>query len=377
MVNVRKISIGDAEQTVNALRGRQDSLTLVVRDDTDHVTAPLKERLLREITYKLPVKEKFNMLAADCGDQRSIDARVDSVASDAYQAWLNQSFSALAQNLDISKYGLDETQRDNIFFHVYDAKELTQTVVEQANKMDIGNSTPPPYLISLDDMIHVPEGFGGDISFSRLFSICGRDYFDYTARPGHPKISEQMKIIREDLKERYKATGEKQPIILLEDNIRHARMLNWLENQMEEAHIFDYGHLAGISTCFCSADDAELSEIKHKGKSVPVSISVNYHGVNSDVQTPRDLLFDGFVVKIDGKKGRLPGIFMDVASRFTVQRENAQDFTNTMRDVNFAFCEDIQKNLGVNMPLSWFIGAKPVSHVTNTHTNTSMMKVMK
>jgi hypothetical protein len=377
VVKVRNISLNSAEQAVGALRGSEDSLTLVIRDDTEHVTSPLKERLVQDITSKPSRKERFNMLAASVNDTATVEQRVDNVVNNAYQTWLRNSFYALAKHLDVNKYDLDDSRRNKLFVHMYNAQDLTDAIVDHAKLMSSKSRDVPPYLISLDDMIHVPDGLGGDISFSRLFSICGRDYFDYTARPGHPAIAEQMKSVREDLKLRYQRTGEKQPIILLEDNVRHARMLNWLENQMDEAHLFDYGYLAGIATCFCSANDAELSKIKHKGKSVPVSVGVNYHGVNSDVQTPRDLLFDGFVVKIDGQKGRLPGIFMDVASRFSVKRDHADEFTQEMRDVNYAFCEDIQKNLGVNMPLSWFIGAKPVSYVTNTHTNTSMMKVMK
>ena len=142
--------------------------------------------------------------------------------------------------------------------------------------------------------------------------------------------------------------------------------------------MFDHAYLAGIITCICSADDVELSKIKHKGtRSVPVSVGVDYVGVNADVQTPRDLMFDGFVVKIDGKKGRLPGIFMDVASRFSVAETRSEAFKEDIRRINREFCLDIREKLGVNMPLLWFVGAKPVSHVTHTHVNTPMLKVMR
>ncbi len=376
-MKVRNISLQKAEQAVNALRGSEGRLTLVIRDDTEHVTSHLKERLIHDITIKPSCRERFNALAAHVDDAGSIEQRVNSVVNNAYQIWLRKSFYALGKYVDVNKYDLDDSRRNKLSVHMYNAQDLTDVIVDRAQNMAGKPHGVQPYLISLDDMIPVPEGLGGEISFSRLFSICGRDYFDYTARPGHPAIAEQMKIVREDLERRYQETGHKQPIVLLEDNVRHARMLNWLENQMDEAHLFDYGYLAGISTCFCSANDDELSKIKHKGKSVPVTVGVNYHGVNSDVQTPRDLLFDGFVVKIDGEKGRLPGIFMDVASRFSVKEDCADEFTREMRHVNFEFCEDIQKNLGVNIPLSWFVGAKPVSYVTNTHANTSMMKVMK
>lgn len=376
MVKVKNLSLQNAENELQGLQGREDTLTLVIRDDTDHVTSPLKDRLINEIQTKKSCRERFNQLAENASIEMPLDQHVNRVVNNAYQIWLRKSLYTLGRHLDADKYDLNQESRSKLFVHLYNADELTGAIIEKADDFD-GLNGNQPYLISLDDMIHVPDGLGGDISFSRLFSLCGRDYFDYTARPGYPELSKQMAIIRQDLQQRYNQTGQRVPIVLLEDNVRHARMLNWLELQMDDAGLFDNAYLAGISTCFCSADNEELLKIQHRGQSVPVAVGVNYLGVKSDVQTPRDLLFDGFVVEIDGQKGRLPGIFMDVASRFSVTQDRADEFTHDVRQINREFCADIQKNLGVNMPLSWFVGAKPVSHVTNTHTNTSMMKVMK
>lgn len=376
MVKVKNLSLQNAESEVVGLKGREDTLTLVIRDDTEHVTAPLKDNLLRTITQNPTPRERFNQIAQDTGVNLPLDRHIDRVVNNSYQIWLRKSLYMLGRHLDTDKYDLNTHSRRNIFVHLYNADELADSIIDKADKLPEQNNAHP-YLISLDDMIHVPEGQGGTISFSRLFSICGRDYFDYTARPGYPAIADQMAIVKADLDRRSREIGGPVPIVLLEDNVRHARMLNWLEQKMEAAGLFENAYLSGISTCFCSADDQELAKIVHKGQSVPVTVGVNYLGVNSDVQTPRDLLFDGFVVEIDGQKGRLPGVFMDVASRFSVKEDNADKFVRDIKRINREFCADIKDNLGVNLPLSWFVGAKPVSHVTNTHSNTSMLKVMK
>lgn len=376
MVKIRHVNLANAEEAVKPLRGANDSFTFVIRDDNKHVTAPIASRLINVLSKKPTVKSDF--LCAQTG--QSLEDVVHQTVANAYENWMRHSLYMLGRHIDASKYKLDDAQSKRLRVHLYDADELADSVVNKAlhDPLFVKPGAPEPYLISLDDMIAVPEGRGGEISFSRLFSLCGKDYFDYTARPGHPAIRHQLAKVRNDLKQRFEQTGQATPIVLLEDNIRHARMLNWLENLMDDHGLFDHAYLAGISTCFCSADDAELSKIKHKGtRSVPVSVGVDYVGVNADVQTPRDLMFDGFVVKIDGKKGRLPGIFMDVASRFSVAETRSEAFKEDIRRINREFCLDIREKLGVNMPLLWFVGAKPVSHVTNTHVNTSMLKVMR
>ena len=375
MVKIRNVTLANAEEAVMPMRGSENSFTFVIRDDTDFVTTPIKARLLRVLSKKPTLKSEYAMASND----ETLDAAIDRIVDRAYQKWMRHALYMLGRHIDADKYDLNPQRRNELSVHLYDADELTNSVIKKAHSAQfVKADDPAPYLISLDDMIPVSDELGGEISFSRLFSLCGTDYFDYTARPGHPAIHRQLDKVKADLNARFEQSGKSTPIVLLEDNVRHARMLNWLENLMDGHGLFNHAHLAGISTCFCSADDAELSKIVHKGHlAVPVAVGVNYLGVNADVQTPRDLMFDGFVVKIDGQKGRLPGIFMDVASRFSVSEPRSEAFKEDIRCINREFCADIRKNLGVNMPLSWFVGAKPVSHVTNTHVNTSMLKVMR
>lgn len=377
MVKVRNISVEQAQDYVEPLKGQDDILTIVIRDDTFHVTAPLKARIKSKLNQNPILRERFNVLAKAHNLGLSMDGRVDQVVDDAYRRWMRKSLYVLGRHINHGEYGLNADGRNRLFVHLYDAQALNEAIIDKASALISQEKAVKPYMISLDDMIGISDDQGGEISFSRLFSLCGKDYFDYTARPGYPSIPEQMQKVRDDLYQRYQDTGQRVPIVLMEDNVRHARMLNWLEQKMDEAGLFDYADLSGISTCFCAADQIELDKIQHRGQSVPVAVGVNYTGANADVQTPRDLMFDGFVVEVDGKMGRLPGIFMDVAARFSVLPERAEAFRADIKTLNRDFCEDIHENLGVNMPLSWFVGAKPVSYVTNTHTNTSMKKIMK
>jgi hypothetical protein len=382
MVKIKDITIEQGRTEASTLRDKANRFTLVIRDDTQHVTQPLKQLISDYLINKrMRARAQFNGKASVKNAEPLLEAHVSSVVDKAYRTWMSKSLTALGKHLDYDKAGLLAGVDNELLVHLYEPEALASEIIRKAEvhaeAFDDGLGLTNPYFISLDDMIGVPEGRGGEISFSRLFSICGKDYFDYVARPGHASITDQMIAVKADLKDRFERTGEKASIVLLEDNVRHARMLNWLENKMDDAGLFEHATLAGISTCFCSASPSELKEITHKGQSVPVAIGVNYRGVNADVQTPRDLMFDGFVVKIDGEKGRLPGIFMDVASRFSVQESFADEFKDDIKRINRSFCYHIKKELDVTVPLSWFISADPVAHVTNMSPNTPMINVMK
>jgi hypothetical protein len=382
MVKIQDITIEQGRIETAKLRHQPNNFTLVIRDDTQHVMQPLKQLITDHLINKrMRARGQFNEQASTKNKEPLLEAHVAFVVDKAYRLWMDKSLAALGRHLDLDKAGLAAGADNDLLVHLYDPQALSEEIIRkaevQAETFDDGLGLTNPYFISLDDMIVVPEGRGGEISFSRLFSLCGKDYFDYVARPGHASITDQMTGVKADLKKRFEETGEKASIVLLEDNVRHARMLNWLENKMDEAGLFEHATLAGISTCFCSASPSELQDITHKGQSVPVAIGVNYRGVNADVQTPRDLMFDGFVVKIDGEKGRLPGIFMDVASRFSIQENLADEFKDDIKRINRSFCYHIKRELDVTVPLSWFISSDPVAHVTNMSPNTPMINVMK
>ena len=167
------------------------------------------------------------------------------------------------------------------------------------------------------------------------------------------------------------------PIVLLEDNVRHAKMLNWVIERMERHNIFEHGDLAGISTCFCCAANEEREAIKYRGQTVPVTAVVDFKAAKIDVATPRDLMFDGFVVETPAGVGRLPGIFMDVAKLFKIKPSRADVFEKEVRKANVAFCESMEEKFETPIPLKWTVGAEAISHVTGYSLETSMARVMK
>ena len=141
--------------------------------------------------------------------------------------------------------------------------------------------------------------------------------------------------------------------------------------------IFDYGDLAGISTCFCCADDAEKALIMCKGKEVPVVAVIDFDSMKVDVVTPRDLLFDGFVVEIGGRTTRLPGVFMETEKVFKIPASRVLRFHEEVRNINTEFCESLETELNVSLSLSWFKVADAISFVTGQKPESAMKNVLK
>ncbi|MAM35057.1 MAG: hypothetical protein CMH28_08290 [Micavibrio sp.] len=350
-------------------------LTLVIRTDANHATRKLKKNLLRHMSSE-KIKLPFDVATkrTDDGAQLLCDYIKETI-HDAYQVWGHEVLKALSEDLNYSKYGIEDPEDRYTNVHFYNARQLSDEALINAREMVKGThgKDATPLMISLDDMITSEKYDLSEISFSRLFSLCGSQQYDYVARPGYKPIEDQMKDILERVKSDYEATGKKKPIVLIEDNVRHAKMLNWLVGQMNDAGIFEYADMAGISTCFCCADSEEQAKIKDvNGNSVPVEAVVNYTKKAVDVTTPRDLLFDGFVVQIEEDLGRLPGIFMDIESRFKIRPDKVEAFREKVRQANHHFCDTIENKFGVQVPLSWFAVAKPISHVKKACLSTPM-----
>ncbi|MAQ71496.1 MAG: hypothetical protein CL565_04800 [Alphaproteobacteria bacterium] len=350
-------------------------LTLVIRTDANHATRQLKKNLLRHMSSE-KIKMPFDIATkrTDDGAQLLCDY-IKTTIHDAYQVWGHEVLKALSEDLNYSKYGIKTSDEMYTNVHFYNAKQLSDEALVKGREMVKETHGPDAkaLMISLDDMITSEKYELSEISFSRLFSLCGSQQYDYVARPGYKPIEDQMKDVLEKVKADYAATGKKTPIVLIEDNVRHAKMLNWLVGEMDNAGIFEYADMAGISTCFCCADSEEQSKIKDiHGNSVPVEAVVNYTKKAVDVTTPRDLLFDGFVVQIEENLGRLPGIFMDIESRFKISPDKVDDFREKIRQANHHFCDTIEAKFGVEIPLSWFAVAKPISHVKKACLSTPM-----
>lgn len=269
-----------------------EGLTFALRTDAHHATGILKQNLL----------DHFNA-AAD----PAFGIRLRQSVHEAYRVWGHSILKAMAADLDYGRYGLTDPRERFLNVHFYNARQLADDAVVKGEVLARRNGKPAPvFYISLDDMIEPKAPHHGEIAFSRLFSATGEQLPGFRARPGKKPLDQQLDDIHDLLKHFHDTQGQKLQIVLLEDNVRHAKMLNWVIDLMDRHRIFDHGDLAGISTCFCCASQAERDAIRHQGKTVPLTCVVDYKGAQIDVVTPRDLLFDGFVVETDDNTDAFP-----------------------------------------------------------------------
>lgn len=344
----------------------------VVRSDASFSTNYLRNKILDHLTSARPSTPfvQFNDVSSN-----ALKDEVKQVVNGAYAEWgkeiLNILHDTTVKEVEAEMHDLPTTN-----FHLYDAGRLSQQVIKQANEFVTENGDKP-VLVSLDDIVSSIQPGLKEIAFSRLFSLDGRNQYDYVARPGHAPIETQMAALKQYLDRKATQTGHASSIVFLEDNVRHAKMLNWLTDQLENAGVLDNADIVGISSCFCCADADERAKIQSKGKIVPVQAVVDYRGAKIDVITPRDLLFDGFVVDINGENKRLPGIFMDVVSRFKIEPESEKKFRHSVIDANMAFCAKVEKHFGITLPVEWFAVSDAIKHVMNKPGSTPMREIMQ
>lgn len=335
-------------------------LTCVIRTDADVATEVLRRNVITA-----------SGLSSDI---------VSKVINTNYEKWGKAVVGLIGEGLDYSIYGPD-IKNNSLKVHFFRSAQSSKSVV--ANAMDLlrghPNAQDGKYLmISLDDMIQDGDHNFIDFAFSRKFDVDGIEELGYIARPGAPHISEQISAIKNKVDQLFASSGgSRVPIVLLEDNIRRSKMINWVIEQFTDAGVFENGHLAGISTCFCSADIEERRKIEFEGKSIPVLTVAQYSNKNSDVITPRDLFFDGYVVEIDGHVGRLPALFMDVTSRFKIKEDQERKFKAKVAQANIDFCVSIKNELDVDIPLSWMEHGETIAKAINVPLETKIVDVMK
>ncbi len=356
---------------VDTVRPNEAGLIMAIRTDARHATRELKRNLAKHLELHEKPRARF--------ESAVLDGQIEKVLHGAYKEWGHGVLSALSENVDYSKYGITNPDEQKLQVHFYNSQDLGARAIRKALEMGYrANPLVDPMLISLDDLIHDNVIPIYEIAFSRLFSVDGKQQYDYVPRPGHEPLSYQFEKIREEAARRHLETGVKAPIVFIEDNVRYAKMLNWLTDEMKKYDIFEHAEMAGISTCFCCATDQERNNIVFDGKTVPVEAIVDYGSTVVEVSTPRDLMFDGFVVEMGETTMRLPGIFMDVESRFKIHPETADQFCKEISQHNVTFCETLKDAFGVDVPLSWFaVVADPVAHITDVSPMTPMAHVMR
>lgn len=359
---LRHVFNAESKQANNA----KPALTFAIRTDEQHASGFLIDKIIDD----LPDTERT---------QQAEDNIRDAVHS-RYNAWQEKVVGLIATHIDADKYNLDTNAPENNDIHAtyYSSDELKDKAVRNADKLAAAVADAPAVYVSLDDMIDGDQGHWSEIAFSRLFNADGTQHSGYVGRPGKAPLLDQIDSLAEQVRELKDQYGEDVPIVLMEDNVRKAKMLNWVIGLMDKHGVFENAQLAGISTCFACADDAEKAAIQHNGKPVPVVAVTEFDPkMNMDVITPRDLLLDGYVTPAGAENGRLPAVFMDVSERMKIDPAKQEDFLKAVLKENIAFCRDLEADLGRDLPVGSFIGGKAIEHVKGIDQNRRMADVMQ
>lgn len=360
-----------------------DSLVLAIRTDARHALSALQHNIVSHWQ-----REKVRGAYRDAAEAITVPAEPEKAARQilhqAYQTWGERVLGAFARNLDYAQYGITDPAQQKLDIHFYNANALAHDAVGRGLQFvqDRFGKGATPLLVTLDDMIEPRLGQEwAEVAFSRLFTPDGKQHLDYVARPGRPPLPDQFKGVRHLVDSIAHKTGAPVPIVLVEDNVRHAKMLNWVVGNMEKAGVFGQGTPAAIATCFSMATEAERAAIQYKGAQIPVVPSVDYGTAKVDVFTPRDLLFDGLVVQLNQERnGRLPGVFLDESSlptRFKIHPDKTGDFLTDIRRANTAFCFTVERLVGSDLPLKWFACAEPIAKITGASPDRPMHSLMQ
>ena len=382
-------------------------LKLVIRTDASFSTKRLKQHLCSSLGDSNSAN--FNFVVADINGSVGQEAYVQRLVHSAYENWGHSMLKTIVNHTDYEAYGVDETKSRVVEIEFFNAKDIASNTVKLGEEFiyfgrsssqvtltadntleaddvrfcdlpDFKIARDTTFYITFDEMIPrpetVPEAQWGELGFSRLFSMDGRERYDYVGRPGKGSIDEQIEIIKDRLKALYEQEGKKAQIVLLEDNVRHARMINWAIEQMDEHGAFEYADISALSTCFCCASEEERQKITFKGNSVPVLPVADYYGEIVDVITPRDLMFDGIVVELEGQHTRLPALFMDLEQRMGIKGDKQVQFVKDVINANVLFCDTIRNAFDFEPPVSWFIHPDAIEHVTGLSGDMPMKEFM-
>lgn len=360
-----------------------DNLVLAIRTDARHALSALQRNIVSHWQ-----RQKVQAAYRETAEAVTIPANPESVAKQilhqAYQTWGERVLGAFGRNLDYDQYGITDPAKQKLDIHFYNASALAQDAVTRGLTFvqERFGKDKPALLVTLDDMIEPRHGQNwSEIAFSRLFTPDGKQQLDFVARPGRPPLPEQLEGVRQIVGAMAQQSGGNVPIILVEDNVRHAKMLNWVVGNMDKAGIFEKGTPAAIATCFSMANERERAAIQYKGAQIPVVASVDYGSAKVDVFTPRDLLFDGLVVQLNQERnGRLPAVFLDessLTSRFKIRPDKTAEFLRDIRHANAVFCYTVEKLVGSDLPLKWFACAEPIAQVTGANPDRPMHGLMQ
>jgi hypothetical protein len=367
------------EHDGNVIKTPENTLTLVIRSDAAFATRSLLHAL----------EEARDEVAIPFKNQKRCASAFKEILRRHYKTWGHEIIAASVKSLDYGgRYGLLNAEHQRAHVHFHTANSLAGAMMKEACDF-IDKRYPPdkPVLfVSIDDMIHenvfrqyASRGTFQEIGFSRIFSFACEER-GFVGRPGKDSIEAQLDHARDTARKLQGASPQKVPIILLEDNVRRAKSINWVIDRMQGHGVFQHAEMAGVATCFSVATKEELSNIRFNGKPLPVIIGIDYRDSIVDVITPRDHLFDGFVVEHHGKLGRLPSFMMNqsaAAKYFRINPDHANIFMQNVIDANLGFCEDVKKATGVSPTLQAFVSGPMIADVMGISPETPMEDVLK
>ncbi len=304
----------------------------------------------------------------------------------AYQKWGDAVIAAIIDNYDYSKFGFTHRAAGQAFVHFHNTPVLTKAVIQRA-AAEIGERRAPLYL-SLDDLISKDlfresgaKGNFGEFGFSRLFSLEGEQK-DYVARPGKPSFDQQVaSISRVANFTNTLGWTRKTPLILLEDNVRRAKMVLWAMERLQENGLYKWAEPCAIATCFAVASEEERAKIVYNDKTLPMVVGYDYKGGPVDVLTTRDHLFDGLVVDLgQGRTGRLPSFMLPdekIPALFSIHPKKGMQFKERVLLASIDFCVEIQKAFGSLPSLACFTTGRTMAEVEKVELSRPMTQILQ
>lgn len=350
---------------------QNDRLTLIIRTDAQFATRDIRTAFASN-AFGISARQSPN-LSTEC---------FGKILETTYAPWGTEVVNLWAATLDYERrYNIS---RSSPRVHIHSADTLASNVIKKAR--DLRHNDPKTLYLSLDEMIRKEvfdssgtSGAFAEIGFSRLFSPDGKQ-LGYTGRPGREPLDDQILSLKALLAKMRGNDKERISIVLLEDNVRHARQLNFIIEKMREGGVFQHGRLALLATCLCVADPDERAKIQFEGCPLPLVVGADYKGSKVDVITTRDNFFDGLVVANKGGLGRCPSFMLgqkEIADSFKIQPEAVEQFRTGVIEANLRYCDDVETLSSVTLPVGSFTTGKTIASVLGLAPNSPMVDVLE
>ena len=157
-------------------------LVNVIRTDARFSTRHFRHQLVTSLQSQ-PNALPINVLISE----------VKNIVHQAYADWGTSVVRSLKDATGGNEDYPVDSLADAVEYHLHDAQKLSNMVVTNAREFDVGCE---PLLVSLDDIISSIEPDLDEIAFSRLFSMDGRTYSNFVARPGRASLVDQFNVLK-------------------------------------------------------------------------------------------------------------------------------------------------------------------------------------